>query len=339
MLAASERRHDFGLVLQGDSIEHTFELAHEELSGQRVMSLKNDCGCTATDLKVVNAAGASRAFSLGDALDPEQRLQVRVTLDSSRKLGELSLHSTLLLSGGGVLPLTLSGTIREPLGCFPNPIEFGRLDRGERSERMASLTAAVPGTLTLDPTALPPEMLASVSSSGSETWELEFALEDAGRTSTTYSILLPLRLQTSSGKVYEKSVVITGAVKGAIASDPEAVSFGLLCPAALAVVPRRAHCRISRAEPFSEAADLALGFSTAKGSVVELSSLLIVEKSAIIDGDLAIELMCREVPDVAGPFRGALSVGTRTSGSLISIPVFGLIGSATECAGANLRAR
>ncbi|NOT29348.1 MAG: DUF1573 domain-containing protein [Planctomycetes bacterium] len=339
MLAAPERRHDFGLVLQGDSIEHTFELAHEELSGQCVMSLKNDCGCTATDLKVVNAAGASRAFSLGDALDPEQRLQVRVTLDTSRKSGEVSLHSTLLLSGGGVLPLTLSGTVREPLGCSPNPIDFGRLDRGERGEFVASLTASVPGTLTMDTTALPPEMLASVSPSGSETWELEVALEDAGRTRTAYSIVLPLRLETSFGKVYEKSVVITAAVKGAIASDPEAVSFGLLCPAALAVVPRRAHCRISRAEPFSEAADMALGFSTAKGSVVELSSLLIIEKSAIINGDLAIDLMCREVPDVAGPFRGALSVRAGTSASLISVPVFGLIGSATECVGADPRAR
>lgn len=129
LLTVAEPSFDFGTVLQGDKVEHTFRLTNRGDAPLEIHKVKTTCGCTvARDYPREIAPGASG--------------EMTVTFDSSRRRGRQEKGITLFTNAEASeqYVLKLAGTVREIVAISPAICNFGSVEPGRVVTREMTLT-------------------------------------------------------------------------------------------------------------------------------------------------------------------------------------------------------
>ena len=153
-LRVTEPRFDFGVVSEGQVLEHEWRLTVR--APVRVREAKSDCGCTLARLEL-ERRGAASTYDLGTPLVPGDVLRVNARYDTVGRSGP-STRSIQLALSEGLLTLALAADVRPWLRQEPALLTFTRAREGEGSEctfRVTSLTGEAFG-LSATRRALPP---------------------------------------------------------------------------------------------------------------------------------------------------------------------------------------
>ena len=129
LLTVEEPSFDFGAVLQGDKVEHTFHLINRGDAPLEIHKVKTTCGCTvARDYPREIAAGGSG--------------EMTVTFDSSHRRGRQEKGITLFTNADASAQyvLKLFGTVREVVSLSPTICNFGSVEPGRVVTREMTLT-------------------------------------------------------------------------------------------------------------------------------------------------------------------------------------------------------
>ncbi len=119
---------DFGTILQGDKVEHRFEVENQGDATLEIHKVKTTCGCTvARDYPREIAAGKS-----GELL---------VTFNSSHKRGPQTKGITLFTNSepSAQYVLQLKGVVRELIAVSPVVCNFGVVPQGKVVTRAMTL--------------------------------------------------------------------------------------------------------------------------------------------------------------------------------------------------------
>lgn len=115
-LMAESLTHDFGEVLQGESVEHRFRFQNTGDQPLELSNLRSSCGCTA-------------ALLSARRLEPGGMGELQVTFDSRGFQGRVQKHVTVDTNDPAhpVLTFSLSGVVRAELYVDPQRVNWGRV--------------------------------------------------------------------------------------------------------------------------------------------------------------------------------------------------------------------
>jgi uncharacterized protein DUF1573 len=115
-LTVEERNYDFGIILQGERVEHVFSLKNSGDAPLKIKQVRPSCGCTAVNLST-------------QTIPPGGSGEIKTTFNSAGFQGkvrkEISVESNDAVAP--VYSLTLVGTIREEIEVSPKILEFGKV--------------------------------------------------------------------------------------------------------------------------------------------------------------------------------------------------------------------
>lgn len=99
-----EKLFDFGLIVQGDTVEHTFVFKNIGTEPLKILSARGSCGCTVPKYSK-------------EAVAPGQKGQVLVRFRSAGKIGKQNKTVTLITNAesNNRVILTLRGTIERKI--------------------------------------------------------------------------------------------------------------------------------------------------------------------------------------------------------------------------------
>jgi len=164
-LVCERREVDFGVVDQGQILEHEFEL--EVRADVTVSSAKTDCGCTLPRLERLGGA-APEPYEFGSPLVAGERLRLHVRYDTLGKEGPTSRAVTLACEPEGFFPVHVAADVRPWLEAEPRQFEFVRLLEGQSLElpfRVRS-RAGQPFGLSATGRAIPPSVQVELTPEG-----------------------------------------------------------------------------------------------------------------------------------------------------------------------------
>lgn len=138
-IRAEALEFDFGEVVQGDKVDHTFRFRNVGDEILVIDSVHSSCGCTAALL-------SSRRIAPGDTGE------IRTTFDSQNFRDAIEKTITLQSNDPdhATLRFKLKGLVREELTMEPARISFGALAPGAQVERQVSIKNSSPQTVQLD---------------------------------------------------------------------------------------------------------------------------------------------------------------------------------------------
>lgn len=127
-LAAGKTEVDFGSVVQGTKVEHTFVFRNAGDAELVISQVRSSCGCTA-------------ALLSADRLPPGGRGELRAVFDSGRFRGPVS--KTVFLHSNDprrpVVELHLRGTVRPEIEMKPEQVDLGAVGPGGAREAQVTL--------------------------------------------------------------------------------------------------------------------------------------------------------------------------------------------------------
>lgn len=145
-IAVASPEHDFGTILQGETVRHAFVFTNRGNETLTVDKVTSSCGCTA-------------ALASAQVLAPGESGELRATFDSARFRGPVK-KTVYLYTNDPSAPLThlhLKGTVREEVAIEPSVVNFGTItpkstvratvnlvNQGDRDIRFDSLSTTTP---------------------------------------------------------------------------------------------------------------------------------------------------------------------------------------------------
>jgi len=142
----SQPAHDFGTILQGETVRHRFEFSNTGDASLQVEKISSSCGCTA-------------ALASAKVLAPGESGEIQTSFDSARFRGEVS-KTVYLYTNDPVRPmvqLQLKGVVREEVTLEPQLVNFGTVaprttvstkvtlvNQGEREVRLGKPETTAP---------------------------------------------------------------------------------------------------------------------------------------------------------------------------------------------------
>ncbi|HEX6883413.1 MAG TPA: hypothetical protein VF530_08525 [Planctomycetota bacterium] len=256
-LRVAEPRVDFGVVREGEVLEHAFRV--EVRRPASVSAVRTDCGCTVARLEL-ERGGVARPYEPGTALLRGDVLAVSARYDTLGRSGA-SARAIHLALPEGVLDLALAADVRPWLRCEPPAPAFTRVRQGQRAEtalRVLSLSGE-PFGLRATGRALPPWVALELLPEGptpdgrAPVWRLRAELgSEAPRGLFSYALELetdvpiPARAPDSPVRRFALAPVWSLQVVGPVALSRPDLEFGL-------VAAREAVARSLRVEGFDAA--------------------------------------------------------------------------------------
>jgi hypothetical protein len=138
-LRVESLEYDFGEVIQGDKVDHTFRFRNVGDEVLIIESVHSSCGCTAALL-------SSKRIAPGDTGE------IKTTFDS--KNFRDAIQKTITLQSNDPdnqsVQFRLKGQVREELVMVPARISFGKLAPGDRVEQRVTIKNSSPQTIQLD---------------------------------------------------------------------------------------------------------------------------------------------------------------------------------------------
>jgi len=131
-LEADPSTHDFGTVLQGRKVEHTFTLRNKGNKPVRIREVSSSCGCAAAMLSTRDVV-------------PGKTTQLKVTFAAGGARGRFNKAVRVVCAGPSPpLILRVSGRVAPLVRAEPDLVLFGRVAPGQTRSRTVRLVVAHP---------------------------------------------------------------------------------------------------------------------------------------------------------------------------------------------------
>ncbi len=306
--------HDFGTVLQGTPVQHSFSIQNSGEAPLKIEHIHTACGCTAAVLD-------------SDTIQPKQKTELRVTFDTNgfqgAKVKTVRIYTNDPKQSSALF--TLQGTVEPDIDVSRQRLHFGEIRRGDKPSLevtvSASKNAAASGT----------EIKIGDVTTRSEFLQLSVTPESGEH--SRKKIVLTLKENIPIGVFRDRVVVKTTSknnpvinipvfakVNGDIRVEPPVVSFGLLDGPLESSVSQLIRVKSQN------------GRATKVRSVSsDLSGLVADVVGFSDDGETTIRVVVRA--EVVGVFRANLSIKTdseQEGESELSVPVYGIVSKKSE---------
>lgn len=243
--------HDFGSLVQGAVVEHTFTVESVGEAPLVVTSVKASCGCTVATSERIAADGSASSYAFGQEVAPGERLRITARLNTDGKKNRMQSTLTVFSNApASTTMLRLSADVQPFFELAPNPyIQFGKLFSNETKTEMLRVSSPIAGNFRLtlaDATQLPEHLQVELRPNDPDaegraaSWDVVATIGPNAPESPSQN--WPLRLESDvpvdgapalpDGSVKRHSVTAytVAQVVGLVSANPYYVSFGLVRP-------------------------------------------------------------------------------------------------------------
>lgn len=246
--ALNASSHHFGEVMQGQKMNHTFELESAGTETLVVKQIKPTCGCTVADLMVVDASGNETKYNFGDPLPVGTKMHLEATLDTKNKRGAQSSSINIFSNDvRGPVQLSLKADVSPFFHAAPTFLNFGQLSQKDtKTEKVVvTVTKGDAVTLFVDTEKLPDAVFVDMepinpnAEGKSSRWEMhvtvgpglaEGNLAQQIRVQSDFEMPGAKPLADGSIPTQEFNVTASARVLGVVSYNPQYLSMGLVRP-------------------------------------------------------------------------------------------------------------
>lgn len=246
------RDHSFGTVLQGEVLDHTFEMMNSGTSDLVITQAKPTCGCTVSNVLVQAGDGQFVEYSYGDPVTPGTKLRLSAQLNTKNKSSVAKSKINVFSNDErGLIQLSLHADVTTYFRVSPQSVNFGDMTMGDTAEQIVEVTGqrGEPFELEVPAKTFPPgltvelEPVDAAEDGRAKRWKVKIAYGEGKRDGR---LGYPLQLKSDQpikgapldaageAPTYMTTVMINANVKGLITFQPAYLSFGLLRPGQLA---------------------------------------------------------------------------------------------------------
>ena len=248
-------KYDFGLVTQGQVLEHTFLVKSAGTSDLVIRQAKPTCGCTVSQTLVESAEGEFVPYVMGDKIAPGKSIKITASMDTKNKTNKAEVRINVYTNDQvGLYQLGLAATVEAFMTATPSYLNLGDLAEDTvRSEVITVRTSKeVPILLHIDesqPRPMPAGLSLALSpvnpnpEGKSSQWKIEVNVGPGLKEGPMgYSMRLVSDQPITGGKkaaeaegkasasTYQINANIGGRVLGVLSCAPQYLSMGLVRP-------------------------------------------------------------------------------------------------------------
>lgn len=240
--------HDFGRVMQGQNVEHEFEVKSDGTEPLVINQVKPTCGCTVAKVLVETDDGEMAQYTYGQPIPPGRRIHIPAVLHTKNKRGHQNTRINVFSNDPrGTTQLGLTADVEPFFNISPNFLNFGQISTGETKTLSATISTAQgqPIGLELATETLPPGAKAELTPASpdaegrSPRWDLSVTLgPDLVEGNLARAILIqsdteiPGSEPGPDGKpqMFQVSLTMSAKVVGPFSATPQYLSMGLVRP-------------------------------------------------------------------------------------------------------------
>jgi Protein of unknown function (DUF1573) len=276
---------DFGTVMQGDVLQHTFHMKSAGTEDLIIRQAKPTCGCTVADVMVEQDDGTLGVYKMGAPIPTGRRIELTATLHTKNKQGAASSRINVFSNDPrGQRQLGLAAQVEPFFQVNPSNISFQQMSTRDTDTQRTTIRTTRGERVKLTMKDMPkPQGLAVVlepSDADQEgkatTWTLTVtAGPGLNEGNLAYSVPLlsdkpiPGAEEQPDGQIatYEVTVTVMGRVTGMISVNPSLISLGLVRPGQ--VVSRTV--RVTSHDPSFEIGEPKVHFEDRQGETWDLA--------------------------------------------------------------------
>ena len=320
---------DFGMRIEGEVLNHTYDMKSSGPADLIITTAKPTCGCTVTKLEMVGADGARTLYKFGDPIAPGTELKLEAQLDTKNKHNSAASKINISCNDPRqTVTLGLSTRLDTYFNVSPTSIDFGEVSIADTLERTIEVSGKKPGPflLTQDARGPGPQGLRieltpvdPTPEGKAERWTAKVTLGPDAREGP---VGFPVSLHSDevvqgaapapdgSTPTYGATVMVTARVRGLISYEPQYLSFGLVRPGQ--IVSRS--IKVKSYDPeftFAEPKIRLVGPNPAKPEFAWASSFSHVLRPSQDNKEFDVELTLDGLPEtVDGSFQGRVLIET-----------------------------
>lgn len=239
---------NFGKVLQGDVLNHVFQLVSNGEEDLVIRQAKPTCGCTVAQITAQQADGSFAPYAFGNPIPVGRKIEIKATLHTVNKRGHAGSRINIFSNDPrGQSQLGLEADVDPFLNINPALINFNTLSAKDTAKDKASITTAHGERVKLNapldnvPQGLKVELKALDADADGKAsrWDLEVTA-GPGLVEGSLAYMVPLKTDMSipggdklpNGQMptYEASITVMARITGMIEFAPAFVSLGLIRP-------------------------------------------------------------------------------------------------------------
>lgn len=239
---------DFGTVMQGDVLQHTFYMHSGGTEDLVIRQAKPTCGCTVADVMVEQEDGTFGVYKMGSPIPAGTKIELTATLHTKNKQGAASSRINIFSSDPrGQRQLGLAAQVQPFFQVNPQHVSFPQMSTRDTSSQTTTIRTTRSERIKLEmqdtpkPTGLTVALEANdADAEGKATsWTLTVNAGPGLREGNlAYSVqlvsdkVIPGAEEQPTGELatYETSVTVMGRVTGMISVNPSLISLGLVRP-------------------------------------------------------------------------------------------------------------
>lgn len=315
---------NFQKCMQGDVLNHTFQLQAGGEEDLVIKQAKPTCGCTVAQVSTQAADGSMAPYNFGSPIPPGRKIEITATLHTQNKRGHVASRINIFSNDPrGQTQLGLEADVDPFFLVNPANLNFNALSARDTAHDKVTITTSrgekVKMTAGLDnlPQGMKLELTPSEPDADgkSSRWELTCNLGPGlveGNLAYTAAIKsdIPIpggeKLPTGADPTYEVTVPVMARVTGMISYTPAFVSLGLIRPGQ--VVSRT--LRITSHDPEFKLAEPKVLVQGREGGEWDLANRFsTVIRPVSGENSIDVELRLDGMPDTLnGSFSGQLVI-------------------------------
>lgn len=240
--------HDFGRVMQGQNVEHVFEVKSDGTEDLVINQVKPTCGCTVARVLVETDAGEMAQYTFGQPIPPGRRIHIPAVLHTKNKHGHANTRINVFSNDPrGTTQLGLTADVETFLTVSPNFLNFGQISVGETKTLSATISTTKGQLILLElaqetlPAGAKAELTpASPDADGrSPRWDLNLTIgPDLVEGNLARAILVRSDAEIPGSEpgpdgqpqMFQVSITMSAKVVGPFGTTPQYVSMGLVRP-------------------------------------------------------------------------------------------------------------
>jgi hypothetical protein len=321
--------HDFGKAMQGQILEHTFEMMSGGSSDLVIRQAKPTCGCTVGKVTVENDKGEMGAYTMGDPIAAGRKVNITGSMDTKNKRNQTQVRINVYTNDPvGLTQLGLKALVSPYITATPSFVNFGELSETDSKAATVDFRTGQgePVMLSEDTTRkipMPHGMTVELvpvnpnDDGRSHHWQAKVALgPDLKEGPANYTLALTTDKEMVGAKAkpdgsmprYTISASINARVLGLISCSPQYLSMGLVRPGQ--VVPRSV--RLVSQDADFDLTGVQVEVQGEKGAVFKWSDSFTTEVRPV-PGQNAVDVTLRleGLPaDSDGSFKGVMMIKT-----------------------------
>jgi hypothetical protein len=276
---------DFGTVMQGDVLQHTFKMHSGGTEDLVIRQAKPTCGCTVADVMVEQEDGTFGVYKMGSPIPANTKIELTATLHTKNKKGMASSRINIFSSDPrGQRQLGLSAQVDPYFQVNPAHVSFQQMSTSDSKSQTTTIRTTRNERIKLEMknTPKPDGLTVTLAANDADeegkatSWTVTVNAGPGLREGNlAYSIplisdkVIPGAEENANGTLatYEVSVTVMGRVTGMISVNPSLISLGLVRPGQ--VVSRTV--RVTSHDPAFEAGEPKVRFESRQGGDWDLA--------------------------------------------------------------------